>query len=163
MIGCFQRETFYRLAQRRWAELARTASLVVAVADFGRLREPEGAPVEVPITTDQAMAREWTVIVDAPSSPACLATWEHLSQRDPTDGDRRFEVLWSVEPAVVRSATQVATRLLERSAPAVAKRIPPALAPSPSSLPPELRYVSSLTHRMVGYLGTILQTPPRAG
>ncbi len=36
LIGCFQREPFYRHAQRRWRELARTAELAVALADFSR-------------------------------------------------------------------------------------------------------------------------------
>jgi DICT domain-containing protein len=161
VIGCFQHERFFRQAERRWAELARTAVMIVAVADFERLREPAGHPIEVPIPTDQAMAREWALIVDAPGSPACLAAWEHPGQSDLADGERRFEVLWSFEPAVVRSASQVATEVLQRVAPAIADRIPAALGPSTAALTPELRFASSLTHRMVGYLGAILETPPR--
>ena len=70
-------------------------------------------------------------------------------------------MLWSFEPAVVRSATQVAAEVLGRFAPEVAERIPPVLAPPGPALGPELRFASSLTHRMVGYLGALLD-PPRA-
>jgi MerR family transcriptional regulator, light-induced transcriptional regulator len=160
VIGSFQHERFYRQAERRWTELARTAALVVAVADFERLRWPEAGPIEVPISTDQAMAREWALIIDAPGSPACLAAWEHASSLDLPDAERRFEVVWSFEPAVVRSASAVAAEVLQRFAPAVADRIPGALAPTFTALTPELRFASSLTHRMVGYLGAILEGPP---
>ncbi len=161
VIGSFQRERFYRRAERRWTELARTGALVIAVADFERLREPDGRAIEVPITTDQAMAREWTLVIDAPGSPSCLAAFEHPSQDELADGERRFEVLWSFEPAVVRSASQVATEVLQRFAPAIAERIPGALGPAGTALTPELRFASSLTHRMVGYLGAILDGPSR--
>lgn len=159
ILGSFQRERFYRHAERRWAELARTASLVIAVADFDQLRQPQDRAIEVPIAADQAMAREWTLIVDAPGTPACLAAWEHPSQRELADDERRFEVLWSFEPAVVRSASQVATEVLQRFAPEIAERIPAVLAPTSSALTPELRFASALTHRMVGYLGAILDAP----
>ena len=62
VLGSFQRERFYRQAQRRWAELARTAELVVAVADFPHLAATAGAPIEVPVNDTEAMAREWTLV-----------------------------------------------------------------------------------------------------
>jgi MerR family transcriptional regulator, light-induced transcriptional regulator len=161
VIGSFQRERFYRRAERRWAELARTGGLVIAVADFERLRELDGRAIEVPMARDQAMAREWTLVIDAPGSRACLAAFEHPSQDELADGERRFEVLWSFEPAVVRSASQVATEVLQRFAPATAARIPDALGPTGTAVTPELRFASSLTHRMVGYLGAILDGPSR--
>jgi MerR family transcriptional regulator, light-induced transcriptional regulator len=162
VIGSFQRERFYRRAERRWTELARTGGLVIAVADFEQLSELDGRAIEVPIASDQAMAREWTLVIDAPGSPACLAAFEHPSQDELADGERRFEVLWSFEPAVVRSASQVATEVLQRFAPAIAARIPDTLGPTGTALTPELRFASSLTHRMVGYLGAILDSPSRA-
>ncbi len=156
VIGSFQREHFYRRSERRWTELARTGGLVIAVADFERLRELDSHAIEVPVASDQAMAREWTLVIDAPGTQACLAAFEHPSPDELADDERRFEVLWSFEPAVVRSASQVATDVLQRSAPAIAARIPDALGPTGTALTPELRSASSLTHRMVGYLGAIL-------
>lgn len=161
VLGCFQRERFYRQAQRRWAELARTAELVVAVADFPELASRSGSPIEVPVDSAEAMAREWTLIIDSPAGAVCLAAWEHASQTEPPDFQRQFEVLWSFEPAVVRSATHVAAEVLRRFAPEVAERIPAVLAPPGRALGPELRFASSLTHRMVGYLGALLDPPTR--
>jgi DICT domain-containing protein len=161
VLGSFQREHFYRQAQRRWAELARTAELAVAVADFPHLVRPPGLPIEVPVSDTEAMAREWTLIIDSPGGAVCLAAWEHTGQTEPPDPLRQFEVLWSFEPAVVRSATQVAAEVLSRFAPEVAERIPAVLAPPGAALGPELRFASSLTHRMVGYLGALLDPPSR--
>lgn len=160
VLGCFQRERFYRQAQRRWNELARTAHLAVAVADFPALAEPERAPVEVPLGSGEALAREWTLVIDAPGTAVCLAAWEHASATERPDPERQFEVLWSFEPAVVRSATDVACAVLNRVAPAIAARVPEALAAPGPPLGPELRFASSLTHRMVGYLGGLVDGRP---
>ncbi len=152
LIACFQRESFYRRAERRWGELARSSELTVAMADFDRLCEPAGAPAEVPIAADQPLAREWTLIVDAPGAMACLAAWEVPSQVELDDLSRRFEVLWSFEPPVVRAATGAAAELLGQLAPSVARRIPPSLAEPAAPAPPELRFATALAHRMVGYM-----------
>src|SRR5436305_8303651 len=45
VFGSFQRERFYRQAQLRWRELARTAEVAAVFADFARLRAPRDAPV----------------------------------------------------------------------------------------------------------------------
>jgi len=126
LIASFQRERYYRRAQRRWTELARTASAAVVLADFAEVSQPPGAPAEVPIDLTHPLAREWTLIVDAPGAQACLAAWEHPSQIELADSERRFEVLWSFEPEVVRSAGELASELLWRLAPEVARRLPPA-------------------------------------
>lgn len=163
LIASFQHERFYRRAQRRWRELARTTQLAVALADFDRLREPAGAPVEVPIESDQPVAREWTLIIDAPGAQACLAAWEQPAQREPPDGERRFEVLWSFEPAVVRSASEVAVDVVRRSAPGVAERAPAALGHPVAGPVPELRFASALAHRMIGYLAGAFDGGPDTG
>jgi DICT domain-containing protein len=152
LVACFQHERFYRRAERRWRELGRTTQLAVAMADFSELREPDSAPVEVPIAADQPVAREWTLVIDAPGAQACLAAWEQPAQTELPDPERRFEVLWSFEPAVVRSASEVAINVISRRAPSVAERAADAVghpAPAPA---PELRFASALAHRMVGYL-----------
>jgi DICT domain-containing protein len=154
LIASFQRERFYRLAQRRWIELARTASAAVVLADFAELTEPTGAPAEVPIDMTHPLAREWTLIIDAPGARACLAAWEQPAQSELPDAGRRFEVLWSFEPTVVLAACEVAAELLWRLAPQVARRLP---GPNPDAVihESELQFAAALSHRMVGYLGEL--------
>lgn len=160
ILGSFQKERFYRSTERRWAELGRTAALTVALADFPELRETPTA-VEVPIARDEALTREWTLIVDASGAQACLSAWEHPSPCERPDFSRRFEVLWSCDPAVVRSASEVAAELLRRTAPEVAADIRGALSHPVSPTGPEFGFASALAHRMVGYLAQSLDR--RAG
>jgi DICT domain-containing protein len=161
VFGSFQREHFYRIAERRWRELARSTPLAVAVADFSAVREPGNAPSEVPVEIHQPLAREWTVIIDAPGAHACLAAWEQPSQTELPDRQRRFEVVWSFEPDVVRTATEVAYELLWSLAPPVAARLPE-LEPLTASGIDELRFASALSQRIVGYLGATLAGPRSA-
>jgi DICT domain-containing protein len=158
VFGSFQREHYYRISERRWRELARSTPIAVAVADFSLIREPGDAPSEVPVEIHQPLAREWTVIVDAPGAHACLAAWEQPSQTELPDRDRRFEVMWSFEPDVVRAASEVAYELLWSLAPAVARRLPELEPPTASGID-ELRFASALAQRIVGYLGTTLARP----
>jgi DICT domain-containing protein/predicted DNA-binding transcriptional regulator AlpA len=154
LVGCFQRERFYRRAERRWRELARTAGVAVALADFPRRAGPAGGPVEVPIDRSHALAREWAVLVSADSITACLAAWEQTSETDVPDGRRSFEVLWSFEPAVVADAVAVATELISPLDPGVAARLH--VADDGDADPePALRSGAALAQRMIGYLGQL--------
>ena len=155
LIASFQRERFYRRVQRRWTELARTASAAVVLADFAEVSQLPGAPAEVPIDLTHPLAREWTLIVDAPGARACLAAWEQPSQVDLADPERRFEVVWSFEPEVVRAAAELASELLWRLAPEVAERLPPPGEDS-SLNGGELQFATALSRRMVRYLGELL-------
>ena len=68
LFGCFQRERFYRQAEPRWREIARTAELAVALADFPRKRRPAGGPAEVPIRRRDPLMREWVVVCEGRAS-----------------------------------------------------------------------------------------------
>jgi MerR family transcriptional regulator, light-induced transcriptional regulator len=156
VFGAFQRRRFYRAADSRWRELARTADLAVAVADFDAMSEPSLAAAQVPLEVRHPMAREWTVIVDAPGAQACLAAWER-PEKDVPGPLRRFEVIWSFEPEIVRTASEVAAELLAELAPDIAARVPGALWDgSPAD---GVRFGSALAHRMVAYVGGIGQRP----
>jgi DICT domain-containing protein len=159
LIASFQREQFYRRSQRRWAELARTAAMAVVLADFETADGGAGSPAEVAIERSHPLAREWILIVDAPGAKACLAAWEQPSPDELPDAQRRFEVVWSVEPEVVRAATELAADLLWRLAPSVAQRMP-ARSGDAATTADELRFATSLSHRMVSYLGALLDRRP---
>ena len=85
LFGCFQHERFYRQAESRWRELARTAEGAVALADFPRSRRPKRAPTEIAISDTDPLMREWVVVCDAPGFAACLVAWE----RPRADAQRR--------------------------------------------------------------------------
>jgi DICT domain-containing protein len=159
VFGSFQRERFYRASERRWRELARTAEMAIAVADFAEIRRPAGAPSEVPLELHQPLAREWTLIVDAPGARACLAAWEQPSPAEVPDRARRFETLWSFEPEVVRTASEVCGELLWKLAPEIARRLPEPGADAGLGAD-ELRFASGLAQRIVGYLGARVASFP---
>lgn len=151
LFASFQRERFYRSAERRWRDLARTAEVAFAFADFPRKRRPRGAPIEVPVDRTNPAAREWTLICDGEGFAACLAGWELPGQEAVRDMERRFEALWSVEADVVRDAVAVALELASRSAPDLVAAVPARLRQEPPPASEDLRTLVSLTNRMLAY------------
>jgi MerR family transcriptional regulator, light-induced transcriptional regulator len=159
VFGAFQRREFYLAAQPRWRELARTADLAVVLADFDEISQPDLEAAQVPLEVRHPMTREWAVIVDAPGAQACLAAWERPSG-DVPGPLRPFELIWSFEPEIVRCASEVAAELLGELAPAIAARLPDALAGGPAT--DGIRFGSALAHRIVAYLGGDGQPPGAA-
>jgi DICT domain-containing protein len=153
LFGSFQRERFYRDAESRWRELARTAEIAIVFADFQKRREPAGAPIEVPIDRSDPLGREWSLVCDAPQYAACLSAWEPPGQSDVRDGDRQLETIWSVEPAVVREAARISKGIAARSAPDLVAPIEHRLDATPPPSGEEFQLVSALTNRMVAYVG----------
>jgi DICT domain-containing protein len=154
LVGSFQTARFYRQSERRWRELARNARVAVALADFKRLSRPAHGPVQVPIRRDHPLAREWSIVMQAPGASACLAAWEIPAPSEPADADRRFEVLWSPEPEVALDALAIAAELIAPLAPGVAEALEP--TPPQPAVPssPELRAAVRQAHRMLAYLGS---------
>jgi len=152
LVGSFQRARFYRQSERRWRELARTARLAVALADFKALRHRSGALVEVPIGRDDPLAREWAIVVRAPGTSACLAAWEIPEAHARADSDRRFEALWSPEGDLAVAAISVAAELIEPLAPSVAERLQATARDPIAPAAPEARAAARQAHRMLAYL-----------
>ncbi|HWF55892.1 MAG TPA: DICT sensory domain-containing protein [Solirubrobacteraceae bacterium] len=152
LVASFQRVTYYEQSRRRWVELARTAEVACALADFDALSLPDDGPIEVPVARADPLSREWTLVVDAPGAQACLAAWEPPSVAPQPEPERRFEMIWSFEPEVVRTARTIACELIAGLAPAAAERLPPPPAEPVTASQPELRFATGLAQRMVGYL-----------
>lgn len=155
LFGSFQREQFYRQSQRRWRDFARTAEIAAVFADFEHVRLPARGPAELPIDRAGPLTREWAVVCEAPGHAVCLAALELPASRRRGDSAREFELLWSVEPDVVRAATQVCVGLARLASPELAERLPepgsaPALVPAADR---QLRLASAITARMLGRLG----------
>ncbi len=145
LFGGFQRETFLRASYDRWVELSRTARSTVVFADFV---EPAAAhdmrPIEVGLPPDAPLNREWLVVCDAPDLPVCMAAVELPG--------RRFEVLWSVDPRVVRDASRVSAALADQYRPGWRAAGEIDLDQDVAHVSEELRRVSDLFNRMLGYL-----------
>jgi DICT domain-containing protein len=156
VFGSFQRERFYRQAQSRWRELARTAAVAVVFADFTRLRTPRHGPVEVPVPRDHPLNREWALVCEGQDFALCMAGWEPPG-RQVSDGMRRFEAIWSVEPEIVREASRICGAIATARRPAVAAEARPRLdAPLSATPQSQLRLASAVTARMLSHVSSQL-------
>ncbi len=146
LFGGFQRETFLRASYDRWLELSRTALSTVVFADLAEPAAPIGVrrPVEVHLPPEAPLNREWLVVCDAPDLPACMAAVELPG--------RQFEVLWSVDPRVVRDASRVCAALADEYRPDWRTVGVVDLDREVRDLSEELRRASDLFNRMLGYL-----------
>lgn len=148
LFGSFQQERFYRLAEPRWRELARTAESALALADFARCRRPRNGPMEVSIPRSDPLMREWVLVCEAPSLSACVVGWERL---DGEFAGRYFETVWAVEPQIVRAAARACCDMAARAAPDYVASLQERLSGPASSAGAEIRTVADLTSRMVLY------------
>jgi DICT domain-containing protein/predicted DNA-binding transcriptional regulator AlpA len=150
LIGSFQRETFFRQAEPRWRAFARTAELSVVLGDFPQPRAPRDGPVEIPIDRSHPLSREWAIVCDGPGVSACLAGWQRPGEA--RDGQRVFEMLWSVEPDVVRDAARIGLELASSQWPDLRDRIPDWLEQPPEADGSTMERVTALTNRMLAYV-----------
>jgi MerR family transcriptional regulator, light-induced transcriptional regulator len=150
LVGSFQRERFYRQAERRWRGFTRTAELAVALADFDEPREPENGPLEIPIERGHPLANEWAIVCDGPAFTACLAGWER-----PTPGERVFEMLWSVEQEVVREAARLGLELAARQMPSLHDVVPERFSDPPVVDAAAVERATAITNRMLAYVAAV--------
>ncbi len=146
-VGSFQRERFYRQSERRWRGFARTAELAVALADFDEPRRPPNAPYEVPIERGHPLANEWAIVCDGPEFTACLAGWER-----PTPGERVFEMLWTVEPEVVREGARLGLELAAARMPELGNLMPERFSDPPVLDSAAVERATAITNRMLAYV-----------
>jgi len=155
LIGSFQAERFYRQSERRWREFARMAELAVVFANFRHLSMPADRPVEVPVDRARPLAREWAVVCEAPGHGVCLAAMEVAQARRQRDARREFDVVWSVEPALVRAAVEISLKLAQKTTPELSERIADRLSARMPGQPAgdQLRLAAAITTRTLGQLG----------
>ncbi len=153
LFAAFQREQFFRQAEPRWRELARTARSAVVFAEFtGPRMADSGSNLHtVHLPEEAPMRREWSLVCDSPGHLTALAAWELPGQDDVPDGDRLFESVWTLEPRAVRDAALVCADLADVLDPSGGhdwSGLEP-LAPEPSD---DLRAATSLFQRLVAYV-----------
>jgi DICT domain-containing protein len=159
VVAAFQTERNYRAVEHRYRRLAHVADAVGVFAAFAEPRfGDEDEPAEIPICTTEALGHEWAVIVDAPGYAACLVGWETPE----SGGGRVFEVVWTMDPAVVRRAAQVGAALAARTAPAWSERLLSMLADRPLAVESPAPGLTALTNRMLGYLDATVAEPDQS-
>jgi hypothetical protein len=90
------------------------------------------------------------VVCSAPCHAVCLTGLELPAVARRSDGGPEFEVIWSVEPAAVRAATEICLGLLRKQHPELA-----ADGLAPRSYPgsdEQLRLAAAITTRAFGRL-----------
>ncbi|MGI8749707.1 MAG: DICT sensory domain-containing protein [Thermoleophilaceae bacterium] len=152
LFGSFQRERFYRHAERRWRDLTAGAECAFVLADFPEIHRPAGGPVEVPVDESEPVRREWSLVYDAPGFGAMLSGWERPGQEGVPDPERRFEAIWSVEPELVRDASTVACGIVERIAPDLTEGLEKLLGRPVEPQQPTIAALTTLTNRIVAYV-----------
>ena len=155
VFGAFQQVRHYTASAHRYRRLAERADACVVFADFDAPRVAPREPAEVPIAPDAALGNEWAVVIDAPGYAACLLAWERPRSPEEMrlpDGERRFESLWTMDPAIVRRAAQVGCSLTRASCPELADRIDRLLADRPLAMEQPAPALTALTNRLVAYL-----------
>lgn len=155
LFASFQRVRFYRRARPRWRELARAAELTVVFADFRRRRSRPGEPAEVPLEPGSALEREWAIVCDGEGSSACLVGREPpFSSVQQRSSERAFEVVWSVEPAVVRDAARICAALAARSLGPLPQVVAERLRAEPvAAADQQLRLAAAIANRALSYVG----------
>lgn len=154
LFGGFQHERFYRAAENRWKDLARTNEQTLVFAALGDDRQPapqgSGAqPVLVHLPDDAPLRREWFLVCDSAEHPALLSAWELPGQDDVLDGERVFESVWSLDPVVVRAAAEQCAVLAQEFGDldlALDRRFQPVAASA------DLAGATSMFNRLLGYL-----------
>jgi DNA-binding transcriptional MerR regulator len=152
LFAGFQAERFYRSSRQRTRELARAARVMVAFADFGRSSGPDASPLTVRLPDDSPLRREWFLVCAALDYPAFVSGWEIPAEQAGADAQRRFEVLWSVDPQAVQDAASICAGLARSLAPGLDRVLGdlPAASPPPASA--DLQRATGLFNRMASYL-----------
>jgi MerR family transcriptional regulator, light-induced transcriptional regulator len=152
LFAGFQRERFYRHSSQRWEDLTRTARTVVIFADFRESSGPDASPLTVRVPDNAPLRREWFLVCTDPDYPAFVSGWEFPGQEGTPDRQRRFEVLWSLDPSATRDAAALCAQLAAALSPGIDRALGglPASPPPPSSA--DLSRATSLFSRMTGYL-----------
>ena len=155
LFAGFQREQHYRQSQDRWEELARTADAAFVFADFADPVSADERPVRLSLPEPAPLRREWLVVCDSADHPACVVGVEQPGQRHVRDPERRFEVLWSVDPRIVRDAARVCAELADALQPGLTSGLAERLASTPPEASADLGRAYGILDRVVGYLDAV--------
>jgi MerR family transcriptional regulator, light-induced transcriptional regulator len=107
LFGCFQTVRHYAESRARWQRLGRRVASAHVFAhhspdDVSGPGDPgDGKVLLVDLPDGVPLTREWLLVHDGPALTTAL-----LALEQPGPGPRSFEVVWTVDPAVVRTASR---------------------------------------------------------
>lgn len=152
LFGAFQHDRHLRASLARWEDLARTARATIAFV-VGSPELPAGSRiVTVPLAEDAPMRREWAIVCDATPLPVALSAWELPGQDDVPDAQRRFETVWTLDPAAVRAASRVCARVAFEAKVGGGAALVDELEETPRVLAGDLTAAARLFSRVVAYV-----------
>jgi DICT domain-containing protein len=149
----FQEVRFYRTVETRWRDLARGAGCAMVFADFPEVSFAGDGPVEIPLSVDHTLRREWFVVWAGPRFTACLSGRELPGQQDLPNPERVLETVWSIDADVVRSAAETVCGLAAALVPGLA--VPQKVEVEWRDPAEDVELVYALTNRMVAYLAPV--------
>ena len=136
IMAGFQTTAFFASALPRWETVAQVVGEAVIFAVDAGVPLTTDAPIRVvELAADAPTRREWFIVCESSTLPVVMAAWELPGHDRAADKDRTFEVMWSLDPAVVSDAVlacgQIAARAghdLDGPDPALAAMAPAASA-----------------------------------
>lgn len=152
LFGGFQTDRFLAPALSRWEQLAEVARACVVFADpGGRTVATDGVEL---VTIDHAapLREEWVVVCDDDAFACVLSAWEIPGLELDDDGDRIFDLVWSVEPEPTRVAARTCARLAQQAGTPGADRLVHELAAEPVARA-NVRTTWQVATRVLAYLG----------
>ena len=155
LFAAFQRQRFYWQSKDRWQDLARTADAAFVFADFDDHSALDARPVRLALAESAPLRREWAVVCDDGRHPACVIASERPGQDRVPDVERRFEVIWSLDPEVVRDAARVCAGVATSLQPAIRPQLGDRLTEPVRDTTVEVGHAHALFTRVLGYLDTV--------
>ena len=152
VFGAFEHERYFRAAEARWRELARTSRSTIVFAAVSDGAGPREGVSLVHLPEDAPMRREWAVVCDAKDFPVMLTAWELPAQSMVPDRDRLFEAIWTVHPGAVRDAARICAQVAVQLGHHDAAPLLYELAENPPAPPVELLNAAGLLNRVVAYV-----------
>lgn len=160
LFASFQYERHYRASERRWRDLSRTARGAFVFADFEEPGSLAVQPVEVAVPADASLNREWVLVCESDDHPGCVVGWEPPGQSARPERQRQFEMLWSLDPTVVRDAARIGAALSEQYRPELRFPFWDLLEEPPPTMSPATRRATHVFDRMLAYFSASLEPPP---
>lgn len=152
LFGAFQHGRHLRASLPRWEDLARTGR---ATFVFSAGADETGATsrlTHVPLAEDAPMRREWSLVCEGIAQPAALSAWELPGQDDVPDGERKFETVWTLDPATVREAASICADVATDAGVPTARKVLDQLEAPSGPRGGDATAASRLFLRVVGYI-----------